>query len=263
MDKTHEILLLIILISLFLGLVIVLYLLYLVRRASAGLDMHTQQALSLKDQEMKNLRAVIDALETEREKIAFNIHDEVGPLLATLKLNLSKYKRDLAEGKLRAEELERGQEFIDTIVNNLQTTSNNLSPQFVLKFGLLQALRNLLQSFQMHQIQWETNIENDKFISKQVAINVYRITIELLSNVIKHDNPDEIKVILNREESLLVLTIKHNKPGMNNAMYQAKLGNGDKLGLESIHSRLRIINASINFDKNDNSSEITLIAPLL
>lgn len=263
MDKTQEILLIIIAISLALGLIIVLYILFLVRKANAGLDLHTQQALSLKDQEIKSLRAVIDALETEREKIAFNIHDEIAPLLATLRLNLSKYKRDLLAGKLNPDDLDVGREFIDTIEHNLQATSNNLSPQFVLKYGVVQALRNFMQSFHKPIMHLETKIENDKFISKQVAINIYRITLELIDNVIKHDNPDYINVEFNRDESLVVMTISHNKQGMNNAMYQAKLGSGDKLGLDSIHSRLRIINASINFEKGEKGSVITLIAPLL
>ena len=263
MDKTNDILLSIIILSLAIALVVLFYILMVVKKASRGIDLQQQQSLTIKDQEIKSLRLVIDALEVEREKIASNIHDEIGPLLATLKLNISKYKRDLAANKLRPEELDIGREFIDTIVVNLRTASHNLSPQFVLKYGLVQAFRNYFQAFQVPKIDFESNITNDKFISKQIATNVYRISLELINNSIKHDAPDYIQVSLNQEESLLVLTIKHNKLGMTNAVYQAKLNAGDKLGLESINSRLRIINASINFEKQEGGTEVTLIIPLI
>lgn len=216
--------------------------------------------LAIKDKELEMLRSVIEAEENEREKIARNLHDEVGPLLSTLKLNISRFKRLLQKEKLTEETLDKERTFIDNIIDNVRTVSHDLSPQFLLKFGLIKALQNYLQHVKEIEVEFDAPID-DASLSKQMAINLYRISLELLNNLIKHDKPTTLKISLFKQNDHLLLTLLHNGTGITNEEFTKFTKNASGLGLNSIQSRVLIINGNLNFT-TDSQPTITLSAPL-
>ena len=216
--------------------------------------------LTIKDKELEMLRSVIEAEENEREKIARNLHDEVGPLLSTLKLNISRYKKSLQKEKLTTSDLDQERSFIDNIIENVRTVSHDLSPQFLLKFGLIKALENYLQPINDIAIELVSDIDDSK-LDKQISINFYRIALELFNNLIKHDKPTSLKINLVIQKEHLLLKLIHNGTGITNEEFQAFAENSTGLGLTSIQSRTLVINGNINFHK-DTEATIELSAPL-
>lgn len=216
--------------------------------------------LQIKDKELEMLRTIIEAQESEREKIARNLHDEVGPLLSTLKLNISRYKKSLQKEELTTTDLDQERSFIDNIIDNVRTVSHDLSPQFLLKFGLVKALDNYLQPFNNITIELVSEI-NDSNLTKQISINFYRIALELINNLIKHDKPTTLKINLEIEKEQLLLKLTHNGAGITNEEFISFSKSSNGLGLTSIQSRVLVINGSLIFHKN-NESTIALTAPL-
>ena len=98
-------------------LVIVIFVVQAIKRLERKENEHT---ISLKNKELEQLRAVIEAQESEREKLAVNLHDEVGTLLSTLKLNVSRHKRSLSKNKL-TEEAEDKHKHIMIIIAKAET----------------------------------------------------------------------------------------------------------------------------------------------
>ena len=216
--------------------------------------------LEIKDHELQMLRSVIDTQESEREIIATNLHDEVGPLLSTLKLNVSRYKKLLQKGTLTIDNLDKERSFIDSIIDNVRTASHNLSPQFLLKFGITKAIQNHIQSITTTKTEFNSNINGDS-IDKQVTINVYRIFLEVINNVLKHDHPSTLTINLHQEKDQLTLTITHNGTGINNTQFHNHIQNANGIGLNSIKSRVLVINGQINYSNNQ-ESQIQLITPI-
>jgi signal transduction histidine kinase len=216
--------------------------------------------LSIKDKELEMLRSVIEAQENEREKIARNLHDEVGPLLSALKLNISRFKRLLQKEKLTEETLDQERTFIDGIIDNVRTVSHDLSPQFLLKFGYIKALQNYLEPITDINIEFNPQID-DSVLSKQKAINLYRISLELINNLLKHDKPTNLKINLLVDNETLLLKLDHDGTGINNQQFEDFAKNATGLGLTSMQSRVLIVNGNLNFH-NTPTAVIELRIPL-
>ena len=220
-----------------------------------------EHTLIIKNKELQLLRSIIDTQENEREKIAANLHDEVGPLLSTLKLNLTKHKRSIEKNTLEAEHIENNQIFLDKIIENVRSVSHDLTPHFLLKFGLIKSIQSFINQLPIPDKYFTTNIIEDQLTSKQVKLNIYRVFLELMNNLIKHDPPTNIQVFLEIQNKEIILKISHNGQGITNQEFEVFANNSNGLGLNSMQSRVIILNGKLYFSKNENSAEIKLITP--
>ncbi len=220
----------------------------------------TEHKLQIKDKELEMLRSIIEAQETEREKIARNLHDEVGPLLSTLKLNISRFKKSLQKEKLSISDLDAERAFIDKIIENVRTVSHDLSPQFLLKFGLVKAIENYVKPYSNIHIKITSDFEESK-IDKQIIVNTYRIVLELLNNAFKHDNPTTLHISFSVQNQHLILKIGHNGVGITNEQFSNFAENSAGLGLSSMQSRVLIVNGKLHFDTTQDA-KIELKIPI-
>lgn len=262
MDEKTDVIVTVIAGSCIIFLLIMVIIIFVVYYSKKITEKEADHKLKLKNRELDMLRLVIDAQESEREKIAANLHDEVGPLLSSLKLNVSKFKRDLVKNQLTEESLDQAREFIDVIVHNVRTASHHLTPQFVLKYGLEKALDNFVSSVNGVDIVIKSNLSSKESISKPITLNVYRIGLELINNCLKHDQPEMMEIELIKSQKMLLFKMTHNKKGLTNKLFNEKMNSGEGLGLESIQSRLIILNATINFTQEENQTSVVLLVPI-
>ncbi len=225
-------------------------------------EREAEHLMTLKSKEVEMLKAVINAEETEREKLAGNLHDEVGPLLSALKFRVTKYQRDLSKNDFDIELLEAEKDRIDDIMQNIRTVSHNLTPQFVLKFGIVEALRNYIGSMNESGYRFESSVKDPESISKQIQTNIYRITLELISNLIKYDKPGSLTLSLIKFERKILIDITHDGNGIDQDEFDRFADESKGLGLDSIKSRLLLINGGIKFSRNESeNARIELTIP--
>lgn len=226
-------------------------------------EKEAEHQVNIKNKELEMLRAVIGAQESEREVLAGNLHDEVGPLLSALKFRMSKYQRDLVKNKFDPELLESEKNNIDDIMQNVRTVSHNLTPQFLLKFGLVEAIRNHICGLNDDNYAFESNIIDNKEYPKLIETNTYRIALELINNLLKYDKPEKMLVSLNKINDKLALKIEHSGFGIDNTEYDKFIEDSTGLGLISIKSRSLLINAELKFKrKTDSAAFIELTVPI-
>lgn len=262
MGSKESIVLFVIAGSLMIFVLVMVIILFVIQFSKKIQQKENEHLMTLKNKELELLRSVIETQESEREIIAANLHDEVGPLLSTLKLKISKHKRSLSKKILTEEDLDEERDFIDNIIDNIRTASHQLTPQFVVKYGLLKALENFVAPISSPKIKIESNIENEEKFNIQLVINMYRITLELINNVLKHDAPTEMNVYLNVSNSELELIIEHNGEGLTEEKYQDVSNENNGLGLSSIKSRVLVLNGRINFTQTDTKSHTKLTIPI-
>lgn len=222
--------------------------------------------LEIKSKELDLLKVAIKTQEVEREVLAANLHDEVGPLLSALKLRLTLYKRKLQKQELDLATLQQEDEYIDQIINNVRTVSHELSPHFVNKFGLYQATLNYVNNIKTPAIKFSgENLEKLK-LDKQVAGDIYRILLELINNILKHDSPSWMDInwrYSSESPDKLDIAISHDGNGMSNEDFEKYLEASKGIGLSSIKSRQILLNAILVFkEKEDNKASVTLTVPL-
>ncbi len=218
--------------------------------------------LSIKNRELAVLRATIETQSSEREKIALNLHDEVGPLLSTMKLKMFQNQKDFKAGTMQYETFQNDREFLDTIIKIVRKVSHDLSPSFVTKFGIVRAIENFMNEMQGIDAQFESNMDDEIEIPNFISANLYYIITELINNLIKHDGIKHLVITFHLEGDELTVSMDHDGTGYTQEEFDIFEKNSKGLGLSSIKSRGIVIGGELTFRKHPDSPKIEIKTPV-
>ncbi len=147
--------------------------------------------------EARILDAVISTEEREREKFARNLHDELGPLLSSIKMYVNSLSSGMEKHKYEFV-ISQLKKILTEAIESTKEISNDLSPHVLTNYGLLAALEWFLGKFKPYvAIVMESNLGDTRFASS-VEISLYRIIKELINNTIKHARAGSITIKLHR-----------------------------------------------------------------
>jgi PAS domain S-box-containing protein len=194
--------------------------------------------------ENRILDTIISTEEREREKFARNLHDELGPLLSSIRM----YINSLSAGM----ELQKYEFIIDQLkkiltdaITSTKELSNDLSPHVLANYGLLAALEWFIKQIGPHiRISFETNLREERFASS-MELSIYRIIKELINNTLKHSRANTITIRLHRVMHSLRLEYSDNGVGFPANRLEKIEFMG--MGMSNIMSRCRSINALSKF----------------
>lgn len=199
------------------------------------------------------LKAVIAATESERARIARDLHDGVGQQLSALKMSWQKFfsKTGNSRGDNEHTDTQILTDALDDACTNVREISHRMMPRSLSEFGLIPALDDLLsKSFGLTDIvhQFEHfGVENARF-SPEVELNLYRVVQELISNILKHAQATQVSVQLYRSENQLIAMVCDNGVGFDPCK------KGDGIGIKNIEGRLNTVNGSIYFEQQAGTS---------
>jgi signal transduction histidine kinase len=127
-------------------------------------------------------------------------------------------------------------------------------PKVLGEFGLIPALEEMLEKtlkFSKLKYQFENFNITDRF-NKPIELSLYRITQELVNNVIKHSGATQLSVQLFKNKEQLILIVEDNGSG-----YSTDQSDGH--GLLIIKARLNTLNGVLNFDSSSGQGTIATI----
>ncbi len=171
----------------------------------------TSQELGQSREELRALTArLFSTQEEERQRVARELHDDVGQQLALVHMEIEQVQSRLMQNP---ESLERQlaalSQRISTLSNDVRSLSHRLHPAILDDLGLGFALRSLVEEFGeregMPASFTRINVPDD--LPKQVSAALYRITQEALRNVAKHAGKTHVRVLLEAEEHEICLEI--------------------------------------------------------
>ncbi|MFN5706197.1 MAG: sensor histidine kinase [bacterium] len=165
--------------------------------------------LNQKQYEVK--RALLLGEEQERKRIATELHDGMGSMLSTLKLNAESIELDdknLSDKELIA--YKNIIELIDKACIELRNISHNMLPTGMEQFGLIQSLQSILKKINTSSeinFNLDTYNLNERF-NRELELSLYRITLELINNIIKHSNAKNATTqLIKNEESITLMVV--------------------------------------------------------
>lgn len=247
-----------------LGLLMIIIL--LIKRYNRNQFFQKQEfELKLKNKELEKMAAVVQAQEQERAKIARNLHDEVGAVLAMANRNLKCTVQKVPEDVAYREDLLFTLEILEQSVDKIRSISHNMIPHFLVKFGLVKTLKRLVEQTEKalgSSCTFDSKLIGDLVINQQHEINFYSIILELLNNLLKHSHPKSVHLILEKNASHLLLKMKHDGIAISQSEYEYLLQHGDGMGLESIALRLKMINGELLYQRDSPGGTIILSMPL-
>lgn len=219
-------------------------------------EINQQKIRELEDNiKMSSMRYVIEGQEIERERIAKDLHDSLGGLLSTIKLQfdqVSSKKSDIQEIK----EYGRAHKLLDIAVEEVRTISRNLQPGSLQNLGLVSAIKDLVNRFEgdgYPDIDFQY-YEMPEKIDKMISLSVYRIIQELLNNSLKHAQAKEILIQINTEDDELVIQYEDDGIGFDQNNLRRK-----GMGLENIKSRVNYMHGNIIMDSESEQGMSVLI----
>ena len=200
------------------------------------LDLKEQKIRQLeKDRQLLATQSVLLGEETERSRMARDLHDGLGGLLSGVKLSLSSMKGNVFLSSGNVDKFDHALGLLDSSIRELRRVAHNMMPEVLVKFGLNEALSDFCNSInnQSGQIQYQF-YGTEKRIDSSYEINTYRIAQELINNALKHSLSSDMMVQLIQEEHRIHLTVQDNGKGFNTSI----LKNPDGTGLNNIKSRV-------------------------
>ncbi|RBQ05387.1 tetratricopeptide repeat-containing sensor histidine kinase [Pedobacter miscanthi] len=208
-------------------------------------------------QQLEISRAMLNAEEKERNRVAQDLHDGLGGMLSGLKINLSNWAKH-TEMQLHDLELQRIVNQLDSSVTELRHIARNMMPQTLLKFGLEVALKDLAESAMGNNLHIDFQALN---ISKNIALEeqiiIYRIVQEILTNTLKHARASEVVLQCSENEKHFYITIEDNGIGFDTSTYKKGMG------IENIKNRVAYLKGNLEIDSQPgNGTNINIEIPI-
>lgn len=201
------------------------------------------QAAILKQQEQAT-KAVLEAEEAERQRIAKDLHDGVGQMMSAAKMNLSAYEHG-AQFATSAERqsFERIIQLVDESCTEVRAVSHNMMPNALLKASLAAAVREFISKLDNRQLAAHLYTEGlDERLDANMETVLYRVIQECVNNVIKHAGASRLDISIVREAAGIDVTIEDNGRGFDTAQ------RNEGLGLKNIRTRMDYLKGTVDFD---------------
>jgi PAS domain S-box-containing protein len=209
-----------------------------------------KQALRELNQSRKEVSELVhyqqEVREEERQRIAAEIHDDLGQALTALKLDTSILMNKISgEDESVKNKLNSMKSLADQTIKTVQKISSDLRPGILNDLGLTAALEWEIDNFKERTgIKCTLKIiPDDISFDEKVNITVFRLVQEACTNVARHSNASELEIMIRLEEKKLNLIIKDNGIGI--TVEQAN--NSKSFGLFGMRERVRNMGGGINF----------------
>ncbi|MDA3943889.1 MAG: sensor histidine kinase [Bacteroidetes bacterium] len=204
-----------------------------------------------------NLKTIVETQETERKRIAKDLHDGIGQTLSGIRLAMESLSLNLKYNlPEESEQIKTLTQHIDGACKEVRAISHQMMPRILQEDGLIPAIEDMLEkSFKYSSITYQyEHFGIDKRFSENVEVSLYRIAQELINNIIKHSGANRVQVQLFRLKKMLVLLIEDNGSGFE---FEKQKNKG--IGLMNITSRVETVHGEFNLEPSPDSGTLATI----
>ena len=212
------------------------------------LKQYNKYQIKINEQQNELFTAIISIQDNERKRIAEDLHDGLGSILSAAKLNLTRLQDEpMTLSEIQENKYQSSISMLDEAIVELRNISHNIMPASLSKLGLVVALKNLFDTISSHSgllINFTSHAINQRF-NESSEINIYRIILELINNIVKHASAKEVTVQLIQYPEYINIAIEDNGKGFN---YGQAKSNKKGIGLTNISSRVDFMKGKLDID---------------
>lgn len=219
-----------------------------------------QEQLEQSYSQLRELSAALQTIrEEERKHIARELHDDLGQLLATLRVDLALLQQQ-SSGDPAARKLQAGMDdLLMSAITSLRRIASNLRPRALDEGGLYFALESLRQEFVSRYgicCRLHAN-EEDLILDDAYSTAIFRIAQEALTNITRHAEAQNVELSLRRSESSLQISIHDDGRGI----AEHDMDKASSFGLIGMRERVWALHGDISI-LSDGGTRIIIRLPL-
>lgn len=198
-----------------------------------------KRKLLLRDEQIREMKALIKGEEQERIRLAQELHDGIGGMLAAVNMNMQAARKDNFD---RRDELLDVMQMIEDTADEVRKTAHNLMPSALLRKNLKEALQYYCDTISRKGgFYIDLHMHGElSTISPTYTTVIFRIVQELIQNVIRHAAADHVIVSLEKEESRINLMVEDNGRGFEAGTRSTGFG------LENLNYRVRTLGGNLD-----------------
>lgn len=222
-------------------------------------DLETQKNLTLlKEHEIDTINAMVEGQEKERKRVAEDLHDNLGSVIATLKLHFENLRINREKKKIDQETLfDKTENLIDEAYQKVRSIAHAKNAGVIVNQGLLIAVNLMAEKISSaNSIKIEVvDYGLEKPIENTLEISLFRIIQELTTNIIKHAKASMATINISQDRDDITILIEDNGKGMNASQIDLKKG----MGLHSIQTRVEHMDGSFTIDSTPTKGTTIII----
>jgi signal transduction histidine kinase len=214
-------------------------------------------AVSLSERVARDtVRRVVDAQESERRRLARELHDETGQALTSILLGVSSIRAAPSDEEAkRAEADVRG--LVVQALQDVRALAVELRPAALDDFGLVPAIERLGETFAARSgIETVVQANLEQRLSPEIEITIYRIVQEALTNIVKHSGAEHVSIVVSNRGGGVAATIDDDGRGFDSADVRA-----DALGLLGMRERLALVGGTLEVESSESGTTVAAQVP--
>jgi len=187
---------------------------------------------------------LVEVRENERNQIALNLHDDLGQKLTAINLDIAWLKSRIGvQSKTVREKFEEMSSMIKETVESIRETSSLLRPAILFDLGLVPAIKSHLGKFEKQTgIKCHFYFKPEEFdIEDRVALILYRILQESLTNIARHSGASATEIELSIRKNKIEMIITDNGSGI----AKDKVTSLESMGIAGMKERVKSVNGEI------------------
>src|SRR6202140_572644 len=241
----------------------------MLRKAQGELEARVQERTTDLDSANDNLRELSARLlqlqDDERRRIARELHDSVGQMLAALNMNLSAVRADIERLSKTANALADSESLVHEMTTEVRTISHLLHPPLLDEAGLSSALRWYVDGFALRsKIQVDLDLPEDfGRLPRESETAIFRVVQECLTNIHRHSGSPMAKIRLRQREDQVTVEIADRGKGIPPEKKEQMTSSGAPgVGIRGMRERLRQLGGTLEIHSNGNGTVIEVRLPV-
>lgn len=237
------------------------YFAYVSQRATNKMQARDAQLAKeklLKEQELTAINSMLEGQEKERQRLANELHDDLGSLLTTLKFHFDAFRDNRSQQSSQSDELfDQTDKLLDEAYLKVRTIAHSRNTGVDPNEGLVPAIKLFASKVSvMNSLTLEVNDHGmDTRLSNPLEITAFRIIQELITNIVKHSKATAATIHLTQHENSINLMIEDNGTGFD--LSNVKPSGG--MGLYSIQKRVEGLGGSVTIESTSQSGTTVII----
>ncbi len=206
-------------------------------RAATAVDISERVARDI-------LRRVVDAQETERRRLARELHDETGQALTSILLGLKSLEETVATSPEADLAVAGLRELVVATLQDVRRLAVELRPKALDDFGLVAALERLTDTYSGQTgitVDFEAALPDDRF-PPEIETTLYRMVQEALTNVVKHARARRVSILLTQRPNSVAAVIEDDGTGFD------PTEPGDGFGLTAMRERVNMVGGTLTIE---------------